>query len=250
MTPSPCPICASPSTALDVVDFNYNLTYQQRTGKRLELAGVPVYYYMCATCDFTFSPQFQSWSDADFLEKVYNAHYLELDPDYVEARPSANAALLMSVLAPCKAQIRHLDYGGGNGRLAALLRDDGWDSLSHDPFPASDTRLDALGKFNLITAFEVFEHVPDPNALMATLAHLLDARGVVLFSTATSDGYLRRDERIDWWYCSPRVGHISLYAKKSLALLGERHGFMLASFNDDWHCYARQAPDWFHHLAG
>jgi hypothetical protein len=156
----------------------------------------------------------------------------------------------MSVLDACKAGIRHLDYGGGNGKLSAILAESGWDSSCYDPFPASDIRPESLGRFNLITAFEVFEHVPDPRALMQTLVQLMDTRCLVLFSTATSDNFLRRDARIDWWYCAPRVGHVSLFSRKSLACLAEKHGLMIASFNDDWHCYANEAPEWFHRLVG
>jgi hypothetical protein len=245
-----CPICDNHAHALDVVDFNYDAGNQLFNGKRMQLSGIPVYYFMCESCGFTFSPEFRTWTDSDFLERIYNAQYPELDPDYLGARPARNAALLMDCLDACKAEVRHLDYGGGNGMLSDMLRANGWDSSSCDPFPSSDIDIDSLGKFNLITAFEVFEHVPDPHALMTNLAKLMDEQSLVLFSTCTSDNFLKLGSRINWWYCSPRVGHVSLYSRKSLAALGERHGLCIASFSDDWHCFAKAAPSWFHRLAG
>jgi 2-polyprenyl-3-methyl-5-hydroxy-6-metoxy-1,4-benzoquinol methylase len=42
--------------------------------------------------------------------------------------------------------------------------------------------LSDLGKYNLITAFEVFEHVPDINLLFGTLAEVKSNDFLELFS--------------------------------------------------------------------
>jgi 2-polyprenyl-3-methyl-5-hydroxy-6-metoxy-1,4-benzoquinol methylase len=68
-----------------------------------------------------------------------------------------------------KHRVQHLDYGGGNGLLSEALAQQGWESSSYDPFPSNGMAVDKLGKFNFITAFEVFEHVPDIDRLMANL---------------------------------------------------------------------------------
>ena len=38
----------------------------------------------------------------------------------------------------------------------------------------------------------------------------------MLFSTALSDGGLARNQRLRWWYASPRNGHISLFSHRSV----------------------------------
>jgi cyclopropane fatty-acyl-phospholipid synthase-like methyltransferase len=101
-----------------------------------------------------------------------------------------------------------------------------------------------LGKFNLVTSFEVFEHVPDVVSLISTLAQLLADDGMVLFSTLLSDGNLTRNQRVQWWYASPRNGHISLFSRRSLALLGEKQGFELVSFSPNLHAFWRKMPAW------
>ena len=107
------------------------------------------------------------WKLEDFAAKVYNADYVQVDPDYLEARPRGNAEILDRTFPAVDADIRHLDYGGGNGLLAEILLDRGWQSASYDVFVDRDIDIRDFGSFDLITAFEVFEHVPDPARLVA-----------------------------------------------------------------------------------
>ena len=88
-----------------------------------------------------------------------------MDPDYKEVRPEENASDLIKIFKGKDAYIRHLDFGGENGLLCKRLKDSAWDSLSYDPFIEPDVDLNELGHFNFITAYEVFEHVPDVNNL-------------------------------------------------------------------------------------
>lgn len=244
--PTPCPICTTPGAAFDVVDFNKNC--MEGSDHRLPLSGRPVYYHCCAACGFAWAPEFADWSDDDFLREIYNEAYAGVDPDYAEARPLANARLLLKTFGKHRDAIRHLDYGGGNGRLSAELVAQGWQSASFDPFPARGDRPGAGSHHNLITAFEVFEHVPQPDALMAALAKLLEDPGLLLFSTLVSDGQIVPGKRLSWWYASPRNGHISLYSRKSLKLLAKRHQLKFGSFNDNLHFCARRIPDWARHV--
>ncbi len=247
MNPQPnCPVCGGPSQLLDVVDFNKSC--EEQRGKYLPLSGRPIYYSICDACAFTFSPEFWSWTDDDFLRDVYNHEYVNIDPDYLEVRPKANAGALLTIFNNQQAQINHLDYGGGNGKLSQELVLNGWRSRSYDPFPSSDNGIETLGKFNLITAFEVFEHVPRPEHLMKNLVSLMDDSCLVLFTTLTSDNQIKKNQRLNWWYASPRNGHISLYTKHSLSVLGQKSGLGYGSFNEGFHFYVNKVPDWATHL--
>lgn len=241
-----CPVCSGDSPALDVVDFNKSCTEDQ--GKFLPLSGQSVYYHMCQNCGHVFSPEFWNWSTRDFSERIYNDEYIHVDPDYLETRPLGNVQLLQNLFGSQKPSIRHLDYGGGNGQLSNHLRQQGWDSTSYDPFPDNPFDPEHLGKFNLITAFEVFEHVPQPQQLLNNIDQLMSDECVVLFSTLISDKSLKMNSRIDWWYCSPRNGHISLFTRKSLALLGAQRKLKFGSLNDVLHCYVNQTPVWASHF--
>ncbi len=237
-----CPVCSSPTALYDVVDFNKNCG--EASGVFLPLSGVPIYYRRCSACAFAWAPEFSGWGDEDFLNHIYNEDYETVDPDYLAARPQANAGVIVESFGKDRERIRHLDYGGGNGSLSALLTAQGWDSTSFDPFPGDGTAPETLGKFNLITAFEVFEHVPDVDALMTGLRGLMDEQCLVLFTTLLSDGNIDPHGRLTWWYASPRNGHISLFSERSLGLLAEKHGLTFRSFSGSTHCFYNSSPDW------
>jgi SAM-dependent methyltransferase len=247
LNPLACPVCGNHALPLDVVDFNKSC--EEARGKFLPLSGIPVYYYLCSNCGFCFAPEFSDWTLDEFSKKIYNDQYIDVDPDYISVRPQGNANNLIKTFKGKEQPIRHLDYGGGNGMLSDLLKQAGWQSSCYDPFVNTDVDIATLGKFNLITAFEVFEHVPDVNDLMSRLNSLLDNDGIVMFSTLISDGQIKPNQRISWWYASPRNGHISLFSQNSLATLAKKYNFNVGSFSPGMHMLFRDnIPEWAKHL--
>lgn len=241
-----CPVCKGASSLLDVVDFNKSC--EESRGRYLPLVGMPIYYALCDSCGFCFAPEFGTWSSERFSQLIYNEDYIQVDPDYVDARPRGNAASLLEALGRQRQRVDHLDYGSGAGVLSQLLRDAGWQSRSYDPFVQTDVSVSTLAKANLITAYEVFEHVQNPHQLMRNLGNLLADEGLILFSTLVSDGNIARNQRLNWWYAAPRNGHISLFSKQSLFNLATDHGFQWASFSDGHHTLFRKVPSWASHL--
>ncbi len=244
-TLSPCPLCHGTAEWLDVVDFNKSC--EEAQGKFLPLSGVPIYYALCTDCGFCFAPQICAWPAETFERWIYNADYADVDPDYLGTRPRNNAGALTKAF-PQSPGVRHLDYGGGDGLLARLLRERGWDSSSYDPLLERNQDPESPGRFEFITAFEVFEHVPDLNALMRDLQRLRAPNGIVLFSTQITDGQLRARQRIGWWYASPRNGHISLFSRKSLVVLAQHLSLNFASFSSGLHCFFGAVPSWAQHV--
>jgi len=241
-----CPICSGATHPLDRVDFNKSC--EEARGKFLPPSGEQIQYVLCPECGFSFAPQLYRWSLDEFEQRIYNDDYVAIDPDYVETRPLANAKTLQGMFDGRALKLRHLDYGGGSGLLSDFMRDGGWQSESYDPFMDRHVELSSLGKFNLITAFEVFEHVPDPQQLVQDLVEHLDDDGIILFTTMTSDGNLAAGRKLDWWYASPRNGHISLYSAKSLWLLAAKRGLNFGSFSEGFHVYWKQIPAWATHV--
>lgn len=234
-----CPVCSADCTLLDPVDFNKSCN-----SAPLGVSGVPVAYAVCQSCAFCFAPEICAWSLQEFEEKIYNDQYVVVDPHYVQARAEANAALLRERFGDLAPNLRHLDYGGGNGGLARLMREAHWQSTSYDPFVDRNLSVETLGKFDLITAYEVFEHVPDVWALMSDLKKLMSPDGLIMFSTLLSDGHIKTGEQLTWWYASPRNGHISLFSSQSLALLAQNHGVGFGSFSEGVHAFCNHIPPW------
>jgi len=245
-----CPICNEAAEVLDTLDFN------KSCGPAVIFdfgspppSGVGFAYCLCA-CGFCFCPEISAWSPELFERHIYNEDYERVDPDYLLARPRANADFLAQLFGIYGKRIRHLDYGGGNGQMVRMLKSQAWKSTSYDPFANKDVSPGSLGKFDLITAFEVFEHVPDPQVLMKSLAELLQPDGVILFSTLLSDGQIHPGGKLDWWYAAPRNGHISLYSRNSLYLLAQQHNFHLASRDAGLHLMYTTLPAWAAPLIG
>lgn len=241
-----CPVCRGVSSLLDVVDFNKSC--EEGNGNFLPLSGYPVYYAICNQCGFTFTPEMMQWTLGQFEQDVYNADYIKVDPDYLQNRPKANAETLISAFGDRAHLFSHLDYGGGNGLLSQHLREAQFTSASYDPFVNPETAIDTLGTFDLITAFEVFEHVPDVQQLMRNLVKLRASNGLVLFSTLLSDGNIHPKQRLGWWYASPRNGHISLFSRHSLFILAEQYGLKFGSFAEDLHVFYTSVPAWADHI--
>ena len=120
-----------------------------------------------------------------------------------------------------------------------MMRDRGYDFFHSDPFT---NNLFARGfedqpgtRYDLITAFEVFEHLGDPYTELAPTA----APPIGVFST----GILPEPAPAvgDWFYFGPEHGqHITLHTIESLRVLGERLGFQLATNGYNLHLYHRE----------
>lgn len=236
-----CPICEHQAHILDAVDFNKSCE-----GEKVSLphAGHSVEYFYCPSCGFCFAPGMYIWSIEDFKSKVYNADYALIDPEYVELRPTRFADMIDQLFGAQKNRLAHLDYGGGNGRLSEVLRERGWRTLSYDPLIDASVGVHSLGRFELVTVFEVFEHVPDMHALMANLDAVLAPNGLIFLSTLLSDHAINPHGPLDWWYAAPRNGHVSLYSTLSLDMLFGQHGFKWRSLTPDKHVAYRAWPDW------
>lgn len=238
-----CPICHTDATALDVLDLNES---NHDDDIHFALSGIPVYYYLCPSCRFCFAPMFQQWTSKQFADNIYNEGYLKIDPGYGNGRPARNALRLIAAIPSRPAGFRHLDYGGGGGEMSTHLRAAGWDSTNFDLYnPDSDTPIQERGQFDLITAYEVMEHVPDPQGVVSDIKLALKPGGVFLFSTLVHEGKIVEKSRITWWYAGPRAGHISLFSKESLRILAASHDFNLKSRTNAEHAMCiGNFPDW------
>ncbi len=235
-----CKICGNRAHILGRVDFNKHCD-EARSGK-LPVSGIRVAYLRCTVCEFLFTRDFDNWSQADFAEKIYNAEYALVDPDFAEKRPASNTALIIQKFGKFRDRIRLLDYGGGEGRLMELLRANGFRTVNtYDPFSSKHHVSDGK-QYDLITAFEVFEHVPDPMATMRDITKRMKAKSLLLFSTLLQPANFGA-EGVSWWYVGPRNGHISLHSQKSLATLLAQCGLTLASASQGLHIGFREVPD-------
>ena len=141
---------------------------------------------------------------------------------------------------------RFLDYGGGYGQYVRMMRDRGFNFFLFDEY-AENLYARFFGiknkedlqkeKFEVVTAFEVFEHLVDP---VASLEELLQYSDTILFSTE-----LVPDQKFtspnDWWYFVPEIGqHVSFYTLKSLQYLATKMQCNLYSNGTNLHIITRK----------
>lgn len=240
-----CKICGSPAPLYGVVDFHKSC--EEARGVHFLLAGVPIYYRRCGHCQFLFTDAFDDWSAEQFKAHIYNEEYKLVDPDYSDARPRANAGVVARLWGPLGKQTNVLDYGGGNDTLCAVLREAGFPrAVTYDPMVPEYARQPA-GKFDLVTSFETFEHLPDPLAAFRSIIEFVADPGLIFFTTLLQPADFDQ-QRLNWWYVGPRNGHISLFSRQALAIAWERHGYQLASLADNIHFAFRTLPAYLSHL--
>lgn len=121
---------------------------------------------------------------------------------------------------------KYLDYGGGYGLFTRMMRDAGfrfyhYDLYCKNRFAAGfEADLSSGETYELLTSFELFEHLPEPVVEIGEMLKLSDS---ILFSTELLPPNNPRPG--EWWYYALDEGkHISFYTLESLEIIAERFG--------------------------
>ena len=159
-----------------------------------------------------------------WLEESYAEGLPGEDLDMVSRCQRAQVTVFfLTRLLGLKAPVRVLDYGGGNGLLVRMLRDIGIHATLKDKYIdneyAAGFEHEEQGGCDLVTIFEVFEHLPFPaEDLRDVFAH--DPQ----FVYGTTSIY--RGQGVEWPYLCPRSGgHVFFYTAEGMRLLGEKFGY-------------------------
>ncbi|EMI45386.1 class I SAM-dependent methyltransferase [Rhodopirellula sp. SWK7] len=193
------------------------------------LGKYPVTYWQC------LETMFIQTDEPHWLDEAYSSAITELDLGLAGRNVNkANAAeqLIDRSLADAKT---FLDFGGGYGLFTRLMRDKGFDFRHYDIYCqnifAKGFELAALepmqlSKFDLVTAWEVFEHSPNPREL---IRQLLSVSDTILFSTELIPEK-PLNAASDWWYFAPEIGqHVSFYSLGALDSLANEFNLFLYS---------------------
>jgi hypothetical protein len=159
------------------------------------------------------------------------------------SRPTLNSVLTKAVIN-CffDAGGRFLDFGGGYGVFTRWMRDEGYNFFHYDQHclnlfaPGHEGDISGSIRYELITAFEVFEHLTEP---AKTVAHLLSISDSVFLSTEVLP--VPPPAIADWWYYGPEHGqHIAFFPRSALQQLAARFNANYYTNGGPIHLISRQ----------
>jgi hypothetical protein len=176
-------------------------------------------YFQCSHCSFIQT------EEPYWLKEAYGDAIADTDVGYVTRNISLSHITGSLIKSVFNKDGYFIDYGGGYGLFVRLMRDKGFRFYRQDLYCENIfakhfdiTDLTGYRHFELLTSFEVFEHLNNPTAELERMFTYSDS---ILFSTELQpDQPLKTFE--DWWYFAPHMGqHIALYSLNSLKTIAE-----------------------------
>jgi len=195
-----------------------------------------VAYYQCGACGFVQT------DDPVWLNDAYTEAINRSDIGLVRRNLvlSIQSSAIISMFFDHRKKF--IDFGGGYGLLVRLMRDRGYDFYRSDAHCTNlfargfDAEPVGTGQYELLTAFEVFEHLVDP---AAKLKFMLSYSSSILFSTELVSVPAPHPDA--WWYYGLDHGqHVSFFTLQSLRILAKRFGLNLYTNSRSLHLLTRK----------
>jgi hypothetical protein len=191
-----------------------------------------VKYYKCLQTGF-IQTEHPYW-----LSQAYENVITSLDVGLTNRNLKYAEQIERLIIENFNTQGKFLDYGGGIGLFVRLMRDKGFNFFLYDIYAPNIlalgfnfTELKKQENFELITAFEVFEHLVNP---IEDIELMLSHGQSVLFSTELIPA--ENSELEKWWYFLPETGqHIAFYSYETLLFLAKKYKLNLYSNHKDLH---------------
>ena len=152
---------------------------------------------------------------------------------------------LERLLKKGRGEIRLLDVGCSNGAFISAAQSLGIFAVGVEPSVAPAQAAIAAGlevhqgflrdihlpesSFEVVTLFEVIEHLRDPLSLFKECHRVLHKGGLLVIRTGNTDSWTAhyRKDRWEYFSISEHGGHVSFFNPVSMSKLAERSGFLL-----------------------
>lgn len=216
----PCRLCGGPSA--------------QRFRKTI-LRTHDVGFYECRECGSLQS------EEPYWLEESYSDGRRVLDTS-AALRAQKLQALTWFVAKSFGLDASHpvLDWGAGDGLFVRMLRDAGLDAHHWDPYSenlyAAGFEGDRESRYAMITAYEVWEHLPNPGEELAKIF----AIGPRIHMATTG---LYTGQGPEWDYLNPLTGrHVFFYSRRAVDRLARDAGYQVEVFGNKLLLFYRDPP--------
>ena len=159
-----------------------------------------------------------------WLNEAYDSAITKLDIGLIQRNLELSELSYPIIMKFFNHSEKFLDYAGGYGMFTRLMRNKGINFYNTDPYCENifaeyhDLKnLAANTKFELETAFEVFEHLPEP---LTGIEDMLQHSENILFSTVIVPDNVNNK----WWYYSFETGqHVAFYTISSLEYIAAKY---------------------------
>lgn len=189
----------------------------------------------CNTCGTMYTSIVPEAENSEDYDTYYTESNLSA-PDFIHLRLDQ----IVAQFSPYRRTNRLLDIGCGAGSLLKAAGRAGWqaegldisktaiDHVRASGFPAflgqlSDANYPGA-HFDVVTASELMEHVPDPESLVAEIARILRPGGLWWATTPHATGLSSQLLGLKWSVISPPE-HLHLFSINGIKILLLNHGF-------------------------
>ena len=182
-------------------------------------------YCFCDRCQFLFVEA------PEWLKEVYKDPINIYDTGVLARNISLSRRVAVIIYFFFSREGRFLDYAGGYGILTRLMRDVGFDFYWYDPHSTNLVArgfelVEANSNFELLTCFEVLEHLVDPIKEIEKMFRFSDS---ILLSTQLLPDSIPKPH--EWPYYGLKHGqHVSFYSLKTLQFIAKKFGCNLYSY--------------------
>jgi hypothetical protein len=195
-------------------------------------------YERCNKCGFLQT------EEPFWLEQAYQQPLSAADTGLV-SRPISLAPVIEAIIRRgFDLRGRYLDYGGGTGLFVRLMRDRGFDFFRQDRYVEPifcryfdlEDLPDQDRRFEIVTAFELIEHLPRPAIEISEMLKLTDS--IICSTELIPNGSVNDIE--SWWYLGIDHGqHISFFTRDSLSALASNIGCRYIQLDANLHLITR-----------
>jgi hypothetical protein len=186
----------------------------------------------CLTCRFTFI------ANPHWLAESFSSELNDLDIGSVDRCLILADFVEVLIRFQKWSKLRFLDWGGGYGLLARIMRDRGLDFGSHDmytrPLFVEQSEISESDTFELVTMSEVALHLTDP---VPVFKKILESTNTLVFTAVIAPNKIPND----WWYLMPDTGqHVGIYHQETLEALANQLGVRITSDGRFFHVLHRE----------